>query len=311
MLRAALLDGDAAVRAYRTWRSTLDLATISYDQGRLLPLVHRNIKRLGVTDSLFERFQGIRRYYWVRNRSSIAFVRSIFEQLDRSAIPFIVLKGAALVAAYLDDYSLRPMEDIDILVRDEHVPAAVAILTAMGLTPPGIDARLMDDCRVRSIVHGWLFHGANQNIDLHWRALHLDRRPHADDQFWQNAQEASLDSMVVRILDSAHQLLHIFAHAAQDFGGAAVQRWPADAALVIRGAPDLSWERLIGEAGARRISAIAANGLTFLAREIDMPIPDAVITELQAAARWTERVETRLRAAGPRMSSQHPVAPAP
>ena len=311
LLRAALLDGDAAVRAYRVWRSTLDLATISYGEQRLLPLVHRNITRLGVTDPLIERFRGIRRYYWVRNYRSIALVRSLFEELDRSAIPFVVLKGAALVAAYLDDPSLRPMDDIDILVQDEHVPAAVSILTAMGLTPPGMDARLVHDRRVRSTIPGWPFQGANQDIDLHWRALHLDRRPHADDRFWQSTQEASLDGMAVRILDPAHQLLHIFAHAAQDFGGAAVQQWPADAALVIRGARDLSWERLIGEAGARRISAITANGLAFLACEIDLPVPDAVMTELRAAVRWTERVEARLRAGGPRSSSQHPIAPAP
>jgi hypothetical protein len=85
-----------------------------------------------------------------------------------------------------------------------------------------------------------------------------------------------------------------------------VHQWPADAALVIRGTPDLSWERLIREAGVRRISAIAANSLAFLTREIDLPIPDAVITELRAAVRWTEWVEARLRAAGPRTSLSTP-----
>jgi hypothetical protein len=30
LLRAALLDGDAAVRAFEAWRATLDLATIPY-----------------------------------------------------------------------------------------------------------------------------------------------------------------------------------------------------------------------------------------------------------------------------------------
>src|SRR5262249_51154231 len=130
LLRAALLDGDAAVRAYRVWRSTVDLATISSGEQRLLPLVHRNVTRLGVADPLFERFRGVRRFYWVRNLRAITLARSLFEELDRSAIPFIVLKGAALVAAYLDDCSLRPMDDIDILVRDQHVADAVAILTA-------------------------------------------------------------------------------------------------------------------------------------------------------------------------------------
>jgi hypothetical protein len=169
-----------------------------------------------------------------------------------------------------------------------------------------MDARIVHDRRLRSTLPGWPFHGADQNIDLHWRALHLDRRPHADDQFWQNSRAASLDGMPVRILDPAHHILHICAHAAQDFDGAAVQQWPADAALVIRRCPDLSWERLIREAGARRVSAIAADGLAFLAREIDLPVPEAVIRHLRAAAPWSEGMEARLRAAGPRTSLAAP-----
>jgi hypothetical protein len=306
LLKAALLDGDAALQAYRAWRLTLDLATISYGQQRMLPLLQQNLTRLHIDDPHIERFRGVRRYYWVRNLRALALVRPIFAALDQNRIPFLVLKGAALIAAYLDDRSLRPMDDVDILVADEHVASAVRTLITAGLTPPGLDPGLIDHQRLRTELPAWPFHGADVNLDLHWRAMHLDRRPHADDRFWRDSRTVSLGGIPIRTLDPAHHLLHIFAHAAQDFAGTANQQWPADAAMLIRGSSDLSWQRLVQEAGTRRMSAIAADGLNFLARELNLPVPMAVIRELAAATRPSERMEARLRGAGPRTTLGRP-----
>jgi hypothetical protein len=104
--------------------------------------------------------------------------------------------------------------------------------------------------------------------------------------------------MRISVLDPAHHLLHIFAHAAQPDAGAAVYQWPADAALVIRGEPDLCFDRLIAEAKRRRLSAIAADALGFLANELNLPIPQNVIRQLRAASSWMERREMHLLAGG-------------
>src|SRR6476661_2330925 len=217
LLKAALLDEGAAIAAYKAWRPTLDLETISYGQQRLLPLLQHNLTRFGIEDPLLERFRGIRRYFWVRNLKAMTFAQRVFAAFDQSGVPFIVLKGAALVACYLADRSLRPMDDIDILVSDERVANAIAVLTAIKLLPKGVSPRYLTLSSVRSSVPGWEFLGPDQNIDLHWKALHLDQRPGADDGFWQAHRVTSLDGMPIRVLDAADQLIHIFAHAAQQY----------------------------------------------------------------------------------------------
>jgi hypothetical protein len=297
LLKAALLDGDAAIAAYRAWRPTLDLETISYGQQRLLPLLQRNLTRFGIEDPLIDIFQGIRRYFWVRNLKSMAFAQRLFAALEQTGVPFIVLKGAALIACYLADRSLRPMDDIDILVPDDRLPDAIAVLTAMNLHPKEIYTRhlMRSDVRCYSPGEGFIG-GSNQNIDLHWKALHLDRRPEADDRFWQAHRKASLDGTPIRVLDPAHQLIHICAHAAQMGGAAAAEQWPADAILVIRGSTDLCVERLISEADYRGLSAIIAEGLGFLAQEFNVSIPNVAISHLRSAASWTERAEMRFMA---------------
>jgi hypothetical protein len=251
---------------------------------------------LGIEDPLVDRFRGIRRYFWVQNLKAMTFAQPVFAAFDQIGVPFIVLKGAALIACYIADRSLRPMDDIDILVPEDRLADAIAVLKAMNLHPRGISPHHLMLSSYRSKVPGCGFVGPDQNIDLHWNALHLDRRPEADDRFWQAHRETSLDAMRIRVLDPAHQLIHICAHAAQPSAAAAAELWPADAIMVIRGARDLCVERLVSEADQRGLSAILAEGLCFLAEEFHVSISDAAISCLRAAASWTERAEMRLLA---------------
>ena len=305
LLKAALLDEDAAIAAYRAWRPTLDFATISLGQQRLLPLLQRNLIRFGIEDPLIDRFREIRRYFLVRNLKAMAFGQRVFATLDQIGVPFIVLKGAALIACYLADRSLRPMEDIDILVPEDRLANAIAVLTAMNLHPQGISPRYLMRSRFRRFIPGCAFVGPDQNIDLHWKALHLDLRPEADDRFWQAHRQTSLDGTPIRVLDPAHQLIHICAHAAQPGARAAAERWPADAILVIRGSKDLCARRLMVEADQRGLSAIMAEALAFLAQEFNVSISNLTISRMRASATWTERAEMRVLASPSKVLSNH------
>ena len=301
LLKAALLDGDAAIAAYREWRPTLNLVTIPHGQQRLLPLLQRNLTRLGISDPEMDRFRGIRRYFWAQNLKAMTFAKQVFAALDLADVPFIVLKGAALVACYLEDRSLRPMDDIDILVPEERLADTAAVLVRMNLLPKGMasgQSPWMANTHLLSSFLGWPFVGPDGNMDLHWRALHLDRRPQADERFWQARRRASLDGMAVSVLDPADQLLHICAHAAQRDAAAASQQWAADALLVLRGSADLSFKRLIEEATQRHLSGVMADGLKFLSDELDMTVPRSTISRLYATERWTEHAEMRLLADG-------------
>src|SRR5262249_48663440 len=241
-------------------------------------------------------------YFWVRNLKAMAFAKQVFAALDQVGVPFIVLKGAALIACYLADRSLRPMDDIDILIQEDWLADAIAVLTAMGMNPGQTSPHLISSRYLllsrsfRSEAPGWGFVGPDQNIDLHWKALHLDRRPEADNQFWQAHRETSLDGMPIRVLDPAHQLIHICAHAAQLGANAAAEQWPADAILVIRGSKDLCARRLMVEADQRGLSAIMAEALAFLSQEFNVSISNLTISNMRASATWTERAEMRLLA---------------
>ena len=301
LLKAALLDEDAAIAAYRAWRPTLDLETISYGQQRLLPLLQSNLTRFGIEDPLLERFRGIRRYFWVRNLKAMTFAQRVFAALDQSRCPFHRPQGSSSSRVL----SGRPQPSPDGRHRHSRPRGPSG---KCDRCPNGDKSTCQREflpaisllSSVRSSVPGWEFLGPDQNIDLHWKALHLDHRPEADDRFWQAHREASLDGMPIRVLDPADQLIHICAHAAQQHAAAAAEQWPADAILVIRGSTDLCVERLVSEADQRGLSAIIAEGLGFLAQEFNVSIPNAAISRMRSAASWTERAEIRLRADPPK-----------
>ncbi len=80
-------------------------------------------------------------------------------------IPFVVLKGAHLAEDIYDHFACRPMADIDILVRGEHIGLCNEILVATGYH------RLPDERRGRAIHDNYL--GVRQqeqiSIELHRR----------------------------------------------------------------------------------------------------------------------------------------------
>src|SRR5262249_1526048 len=154
---------------------------------------------------------------------------------------------------------------------------AITVLLAMNLHPKDqISPRyLMRSSSLRSRFPGWGFGGTDRsmNIDVHWKALHLDRRPEADDRVGQARLRTKVDGMWIRVLDAADQVIHICAHAAEPTATTSAEQWPADAILLLRGATDLCFERLVSEADERGLSAIMSEALGFLAEEFNMPIP--------------------------------------
>ena len=135
ILRAALLDGEAAISAYRSWRRELDWDSISTAWQRIVPLLQHNMSRLGVKDPLMDRFRGVRRYFWATNLRRIELAKEIFAGLNAARIPALALKGTSLIASGYADRSLRPMEDVDILVHRNSLPSAIEVLATRGFYP--------------------------------------------------------------------------------------------------------------------------------------------------------------------------------
>ena len=115
--------------------------------------------------------------YLLRARRSEGIEKAVLEvarEFNRSGIELILLKGAALILTlYKKDAALRPMSDIDILVRKADLPRAEDLLRSLGYEEdyPRLSKRfktmLSRDYFLNHGVHFVYFRG-DVRLELHW-----------------------------------------------------------------------------------------------------------------------------------------------
>jgi hypothetical protein len=268
MLRAALLDGEPARTSFRAWREHLDWENISRSWQRLIPLLQSNLIAQSIDDPLIERFRGLRRYFWLRNLKQMQLAFAAIDALAAAGVPVLALKGLSIIACYFRDRSLRPMEDIDLLVSPAHVEAATEALVALGVSPLNLRPRAISELAHRRDFAGWPFKNAQGDyFDLHWCALHLDRRPGTDTRLWDAAVPVEVDGRRLMVLSPADRFIHACAHTVRDDDPSTL-RAAADCATILRrGGIDAG--RLHERADKHRVRPAVADMLDFLADDID------------------------------------------
>lgn len=272
LLRAALLDGDAALEAWRGWVGEPHPAEDENLAFQVLPLAYRNIHRLDPGAEGLDLAKGVYRYVWVKNQVLIRVGARAIEALQEAGIDVLVLKGAALSLLNYRDLGLRLMADIDLLVPRDSALRALATMRRM-LRPkePALDS----DERVL-VEHGssWIDEGGNA-VDLHWYSLWQSS---PDDDFWDAAVPIEVDGVASLALAPTDQLLHVCAHGASWHPELAL-RWVLDAVTVIRSG-EIDWNRLVSQARSRELTNTLADGLGYLRSGFEVEIPGEVLTEL-------------------------------
>jgi hypothetical protein len=276
-LRAALLDPDRALPAWREWTARVDVDDLDWDCQRVLPLLYRNIAPLGVDSPDMDRMKGVYRHYWYGNQLLLRDAAGALRALHGVGIETVVLKGLALSTLHYHDGGTRPMADVDVLVRPSDVKRALSVLADAGYSPYA--TRSLDlQLRTRHAI--CVRNGADRPLDLHWYALFQSA---GDEDFWDAAVPLEVAGVSTRALCPADQLLHVCVHGLS-WASPAPIRWLTDAATVIRSsAGALDWDRLVERALARECTVTLSAALGHLTRLLEVPVPREVIERLGRA----------------------------
>jgi hypothetical protein len=297
LLKAALLDGEAAISAWRRWQEVDAVSHTDADSLRMMPLLFRNLLGLEADDPEMEVLKSMYRHQWVANHHRLHRGALALRVLEGAGIETMVLKGAALAQHRYGDIGVRRMLDVDILVRTDRAGDASEVLSSSGWTQllaTGLEMLL-------PAAHGTLFvDGAEGRVDLHWHALWS---PAVEDDFWDAAQPIEVAGASTLAQCPADQLLQACVHGIWSDGLGI--RWVADAVAVLRSAADMDWDRLVERARARSLTLPLGEGLAYLRSAFGSPIPDTVMRSLKATPRgvaeraghraWTMAPATRRR----------------
>jgi hypothetical protein len=289
VLRAALLDGEAALSAFRDWVGRIDLAG-DFDLATfgLLPLLYDNLRKMGVAHPLMGRLKGAYRLAWYRNHKLFDDLQPALTSLSAAGVRTMLLKGAPLVFTVYRNHALRPMADIDVLVPAAHLPRAIEVLRGEGWRPYGPTSAAF--FRYRHAL--CMIDAAEREIDVHWHPLFELSGPGEDDFLWSTARPFDFNGVIMLAPDPTRHLIVTILHGLR-WNPAPPIRWIPDAmALLRRAAGEMAWDEVIAFGRARQLSYRLHLGLSYLRQRFEAPIPDSVLSELRRPGlSMLERIE--------------------
>jgi hypothetical protein len=222
-----------------------------------------------------ERLKTIHAHQWARNTVLATRWSEATRAMSAAGVSVITLKGMALVHEVYRDFGVRPMADIDLLVRPRDAPRAIDALLALGYHHG--DAALCDEQDGRSFRQ---LARDGTVIDLHW---HLGRYPRVEsavrldhDALWDGARRLTASSLA---LSREHLLLHLAYHLTfgSEFGRLV---WFTDiAAAVDAWNETIAWPALVAD--ARRWGLAGATHYALAAaRLLGAAVPAGVLAAL-------------------------------
>jgi hypothetical protein len=216
---------------------------------------------------------------WARNVLLTERWAELVALLAGEGVEVITHKGMALIHTVYPDMGLRPMADIDLLIRPGELPTVERTLRAAGYRTPG------EAMEAEEAFRGYLdFVRDSTIIDLHWELAHYSRfegivRVDHDD-LWKCARRMAVGEAQGLMLSPEDLLLHLALHVTlgSEFGRLI---WFTDIdALLWRFGSILNWDRVIEKATHWRVKALLGFTLRICQESFGTPIPAVVLPRL-------------------------------
>lgn len=233
-----------------------------------------------VPSPIRSRLRAIYQGNWARNNLLTEQWSQVMTLFEQAGIQSITHKGMALIHLVYPDIGLRPMADIDLLIRFTDLPRVRLVLQTAGFRTPG--EALEREEAFRSFLH---FVRDSSIIDLHWEIAHYTRFEgsvrvdHAG--LWRRALPFAGGRGRVLTLGPEDMLLHLALHLTlgSEFGRLI---WFTDIDAVLRRfAGDLDWQVLLSEAARWRLRGVLAYTLRVAQESLGSPLPPDIVPRLQ------------------------------
>jgi len=252
--------------------------------------------------------------YWAnhfRNRALLSELARLANAAAGAGVTFMPLKGAILAVDYYPVPALRPMSDLDLLVRLEDLQAMGHVLSSLGYRAVDRPPSYVEDRRleVASREHQWVMARDGMSILVEYRAepmepavgqlTDLDRAfatelgRHAA-AIWTRARPSPAGPR----MSPEDLLLHVAAHQAARHADFRLI-WLHDVArIVTRDTAHFDWDYVCASAVRLRVAGPVRAALEAAARWIDAPVPVAELERrlnrtrhgpMRSVERWESR----------------------
>jgi len=271
---SALLAGARAagpLPAVTNWPSLIEAA----EYHGLTPLLHAKLSSCpGIPEEITLR---LRDAYLESAKRGLFLTARLLVLLDHFAdagIQSVPLKGPVLAEALYPDPALRPFSDLDLLVHERYVPAALRLLRGEGYQlaphleqlPPKALMRLGGDLILRSAQGG--------QADLKWETAPSDYPFRFDAELlWRSLRPARLAGSPVAALSPECLMLFLCVHGAKHMWSRLM--WLGDVRRLVQAGVD--WTAVMKLASETRCERPVLMGLLLAHDLLDAPVPEDIL----------------------------------
>ncbi|MFV1951387.1 MAG: nucleotidyltransferase family protein [Nitrospinota bacterium] len=227
----------------------------------LSPLLYYSLKRINGCFKALPPYAAkeLKRYYYytsARNTFTYNELSKILKRLGDNGIDTILLKGAALAEVIYDEISLRPMTDVDLLIKREDFKKTNEILNTLGFkakdrAPDIYEAIFSSYLNTFDYTNSG---GMAFSLHLHWHLINSTIPTHSYihkinmDKIWRDADQVSISGSKTMILSPHHFIIHLSEHALRVRHSLNRLIFLLDISKTIQRFNDrLDWEKLIKE----------------------------------------------------------------
>jgi len=220
----------------------------------------------------------------VRNTVYLHHLAKALRALQAEGVPVIPLKGAYLAEQVYGDAALRPMSDIDLLVKQDSLAQAVRILRGLGFDAQS--AFDVENEKTYSQDMPEMRNAAGVPVELHWTLAPPPAHVRLDDAelegLWKRAEPAAVAGVQTLALSPTDLLLHLCVHVSvhHRFNNVTLRNF-IDFAEVRRRFPHhVNWDELTTRAGDWGVSGGVRISLELAAEWTGLDVPAEALRRL-------------------------------
>jgi hypothetical protein len=248
-----------------------------------MPPLSKALTAHGVDDPELPRLKGVYQFSWYRNQRLFADGAAVLGALEAAGVPTMLLRGAAMAVAYYGDAGMRPMNDLDVLVREGELDRARRVADAEGWRPVAGSEPFE-----RREAAAALRNDQARVVRLHWQpSRNLSLPGVAWEPMWQRAVDVTFNQTATRVPSPADHLVLACIDGARANSGSTL-RWITDVSALLDAVPDLDWGIVVSEARRHHAPLLVGEALRYLVEALDVDVPRDAIGAL-AASRTTPR----------------------
>lgn len=262
----------------------------SQNQG-IFPLVYWNLSKIKNGNYVpLEIIKSLEKLYYgnlARNMILYEELKNILTVFKEADIEVIVLKGAFLAKEIYKNIGLRPMNDIDLLIREEDFKKVKNELSRLIYSTDVFYTKYYEQLHT-VLSNELLFTSKNKKIciDLHWDILSHESCYKVDIiKFWENTKIIKIVDVESRILAPEDLLQHLCLHLDSHINsrsGAQYFKDYCDIAEVTRHYKEtINWNYLLKSTKSYGIEKPVFENLSFANRYFGAIIPDDILSVLE------------------------------